>query len=41
MPGELAPDKRNLRVSHEDRDQVAEQLRVAAGDGRLTADELD
>jgi hypothetical protein len=41
MPGELAPDNRNLRVSHEDRDQVAEQLRVAAGDGRLTADELD
>jgi hypothetical protein len=29
------------RVSHEDRDQVAEALRVAAGDGRLTADELD
>jgi len=41
MPGDLAPDNRNLRVSHEDRDQVAEQLRVAAGDGRLTADELD
>lgn len=30
-----------LRVSHEDRDRVAEALRVAAGDGRLTADELD
>ena len=30
-----------LRVSHEDRDQVAEAIRVAAGDGRLTADELD
>jgi hypothetical protein len=41
MPGDLAPDRRNLRVSHEDRDHVAEQLRVAAGDGRLTADELD
>jgi hypothetical protein len=41
MPGGLVPDKRNLRVSHEDRDQVAEQLRVAAGDGRLTAEELD
>jgi hypothetical protein len=41
MPGDVAPDKRNLRVSHQDRDQVAEQLRVAAGDGRLTADELD
>ena len=30
-----------LRASHEDRDEVVEQLRVAAGDGRLTADELD
>jgi Domain of unknown function (DUF1707) len=30
-----------LRASHEDRDDVVEQLRVAAGDGRLTADELD
>jgi len=30
-----------LRVSHEDRDQVAEALRVAAGDGRLSPDELD
>ena len=30
-----------LRVSHEDREQVAEALRVAAGDGRLTTDELD
>jgi uncharacterized protein DUF1707/cell wall-active antibiotic response 4TMS protein YvqF len=41
MPGELMPDKRNLRVSYEDRDRVVEQLRVAAGDGRLTAEELD
>ncbi len=30
-----------LRVSHEDRDRVVELLRVAAGDGRLTAEELD
>src|ERR1700729_647607 len=30
-----------LRVSHEDRDRVAEALRVAAGDGRLSSDELD
>ena len=30
-----------LRASHEDRDEVVEQLRVAAGNGRLTADELD
>ena len=30
-----------LRASHEDRDRVVERLRVSAGDGRLTADELD
>jgi Domain of unknown function (DUF1707) len=30
-----------LRASHEDRDSVVELLRVAAGDGRLTAGELD
>jgi hypothetical protein len=30
-----------LRASHEDRDRVADLLRVAAGDGRLTSDELD
>jgi Domain of unknown function (DUF1707) len=30
-----------LRASHDDRDRVVEVLRVAAGDGRLTADELD
>ena len=30
-----------LRASHEDRDRAAELLRVAAGDGRLTAEELD
>jgi hypothetical protein len=35
---EQAPD---LRVSHADRDQVVEILREAAGDGRLTAAELD
>ena len=29
------------RASHEDRDRVVDQLRVAAGDGRLTSDELD
>ncbi|MGW0992183.1 DUF1707 SHOCT-like domain-containing protein [Streptomyces sp. NPDC002523] len=29
------------RVSHDDREQVAEVLRVAAGDGRLTLDELE
>jgi len=30
-----------IRVSHADRDRIAEQLRIAAGDGRLTMEELD
>jgi hypothetical protein len=30
-----------IRASHADRDRIAEQLRVAAGDGRLTMEELD
>jgi class 3 adenylate cyclase len=30
-----------LRASHADRDRVVEVLRTAAGDGRLTGDELD
>jgi hypothetical protein len=33
------PEK--LRASHADRDRVVETLRVAAGDGRLSAEELD
>jgi DUF1707 SHOCT-like domain len=37
MPDDL-PD---LRASHEDRDRVVDALRVAGGDGRLTAGELD
>jgi hypothetical protein len=44
QPGQEVPAPAGhgwLRVSHEDRDQVAEVLRVAAGDGRLTGDELD
>jgi hypothetical protein len=43
MTGEVAPRGHGdeLRVSHEDRDRVVEQLRTAAGDGRLTAEELD
>ena len=32
---------RELRASHEDRDQVVELLRTAAADGRLNGDELD
>jgi hypothetical protein len=35
------PAQDQLRASHEDRDRVVELLRVAAGDGRLTAEELD
>jgi hypothetical protein len=34
-------DRRQLRVSDADRDQVTEVLRQAAGEGRLTFDELD
>lgn len=30
-----------VRASHEDRDRFVEMLRVAAGDGRLTVEELD
>jgi Domain of unknown function (DUF1707) len=49
MMGEVSPAGRGnemaapeeLRASHENRDRVVELLRVAAGDGRLTADELD
>jgi hypothetical protein len=37
--GEVA--RNELRASHDDRDRVVELLRVSAGDGRLTADELD
>ncbi|HEY5988255.1 MAG TPA: DUF1707 domain-containing protein [Streptosporangiaceae bacterium] len=49
MSGEVSPLGRgdeaaspgDLRASHEDRDRVVELLRVAAGDGRLSAEELD
>ena len=49
MVGELSPAgdgpgagaRPELRASHQDRDRVVEILRVAAGDGRLTAAELD
>ncbi|HUL27588.1 MAG TPA: DUF1707 domain-containing protein [Streptosporangiaceae bacterium] len=49
MAGEVSPLGRGdevtpsgeFRASHEDRDRVAELLRVAAGDGRLTPEELD
>jgi hypothetical protein len=49
MTGEVSPHGRDdeamspgqLRASYEDRDRVVELLRVAAGDGRLTVEELD
>src|SRR5215472_13968021 len=47
MTGDVSPRPNSgaqvdkLRASHEDRDRVIEVLRVAAGDGRLTAEELD
>ena len=48
MTGEVSPRGRGdevaspgvLRASDEDRDRVAELLQVAAGDGRLTVEEL-
>ncbi|WP_181763599.1 DUF1707 SHOCT-like domain-containing protein [Streptomyces albidus (ex Kaewkla and Franco 2022)] len=37
----MSHDRPDLRASHEDRDRVVDALRVAAGDGRLDAEELD
>jgi hypothetical protein len=39
LPATVAGE--GLRASHADRDQVVELLRVAAGDGRLSPEELD
>ncbi|MFE0546866.1 DUF1707 domain-containing protein [Streptomyces sp. NPDC048231] len=49
MSGEISPTGKyssagsspQLRASHADRDRVVDVLRIAAGDGLLTADELD
>lgn len=49
MSGEISPAGKRpgpgsspeLRASHADRDRVVDVLRIAAGDGLLTADELD
>ena len=38
---EPLPGGAELRASHDDRDRAVEVLRVAAGDGRITAEELD
>jgi hypothetical protein len=37
----MSNDLPDLRASHADRDRVVDALRVAAGDGRLSAEELD
>jgi hypothetical protein len=37
----VSNDLPGLRVSHADRDRVVDALRVAGGDGRLSAEELD
>jgi hypothetical protein len=49
MSGEISPTAKQsgpgsppeLRASHADRDRVVDVLRIAAGDGLLSADELD
>src|SRR6201996_2164533 len=41
MSTPAVPDPQNLRASDADRERTAEGLRQAAGDGRLTMDELD
>lgn len=41
VPGPAVPDRGHLRASDADRERVAEILRTAAGDGRLTLEELD
>jgi hypothetical protein len=41
MSGEEQLPRAEMRASHEDRDIIIDQLRVAAGDGRIDGDELD
>jgi class 3 adenylate cyclase len=42
VPATTQPSRpAGLRASHADRDRVVEVLRIAAGDGRLSADDLD
>jgi hypothetical protein len=41
MSGEEQLPRAELRASHEDRDITIDQLRVAAGDGRIDGEELD
>src|SRR6266568_4381550 len=37
----MSDDVPDLRASHADRDRVVDMLRIAGGDGRLSAEELD
>jgi hypothetical protein len=37
----VADDLPDLRASHADRDRVVDALRIAGGDGRLSAEELE
>jgi len=41
MSGEEQLPRAEMRASHEDRDIIIDQLRVAAGDGRIDGEELD
>ena len=41
VPEQRPDPRRDLRVSHDDRDRVAEMLRDATADGRLDVDELE
>ena len=37
----MSNDQSSLRASHQDRDRVVDALRIAGGEGRLDAEELD
>ncbi|MGA2829714.1 MAG: DUF1707 domain-containing protein [Streptosporangiaceae bacterium] len=41
QPDRPVDARHDLRASHEDRDRIVDLLRVSAGDGRLSIDELD
>jgi hypothetical protein len=41
VTGELVPDRRQLRMSDADREQVVARLNAAAGEGRLTLAEFE
>jgi hypothetical protein len=41
LPSPVSPERSTSRASHADREQTANRLRRAAGEGRLLADELE